>query len=145
MGCSVHETATGTELRGPAKGQLRGVEVDMADLSDVAQTLAVVAPFASTPTRITGIGFIRRKETDRVAAVVRELQRAGVRAEEEPNGFVVYPGVPKPADIQTYDDHRMAMSFALLGLAVPGIRIEDPGCVSKTFPNYFEVLDRLKH
>jgi len=79
-----------------------------------------------------------------VGAVVRELQRVGIRAEEEADGFVVHPGVPKPADIHTYDDHRMAMSFALLGLAVPGIRIADPGCVSKTFPNYFEVLETLR-
>jgi 3-phosphoshikimate 1-carboxyvinyltransferase len=144
MGCTLNETADYTELRGPADGQLRGIEVDMADLSDVAQTLAVVAPFASTPTRVTGIGFIRRKETDRVGAVVRELQRAGIRAEEEADGFVVHPGTPRSADIQTYDDHRMAMSFALLGLAAPGIRIADPGCVSKTFPNFFEVLEGLR-
>ncbi|MET0388660.1 MAG: 3-phosphoshikimate 1-carboxyvinyltransferase [Polyangiales bacterium] len=144
MGCTVHETPDATELRGPARGQLRGVEVDMADMSDVAQTLAVVAPFASTPTRITGIGFIRHKETNRVAAVVRELQRVGIRAEEEADGLVIHPGLPQPAEIQTYDDHRMAMSFALLGLKVPGIRIADPTCVSKTFPSYFEVLETLR-
>ena len=144
MGCTVHETAEATELHGPARGQLRGVEVDMADISDVAQTLAVVAPFASSPTRITGIGFIRGKETDRVGAVVRELRRSGIRAEEEPDGLVVYPGIPQPADIQTYDDHRMAMSFSLLGLAVPGIRIADPECVNKTFPNFFDTLEDLR-
>jgi 3-phosphoshikimate 1-carboxyvinyltransferase len=120
------------------------VEVDMADLSDVAQTLAVVAAFASSPTRVTGIGFIRHKETDRVGAVVRELNRLGVRAEEEPDGFVVHPGVPQPGAVATYDDHRMAMSFALLGLVRPGIAIQNPGCVSKTFPNYFQVLETLR-
>ncbi|HEX6239825.1 MAG TPA: 3-phosphoshikimate 1-carboxyvinyltransferase [Polyangiales bacterium] len=144
MGCSLQEGEDFTDLRGPAAGDLRGVEVDMADLSDVAQTLAVVAPFANSPTRVTGIGFIRKKETDRVGAVVRELSRLGVRAEEEADGFVIHPGAPQPGAVDTYDDHRMAMSFALLGLARPGIVINDPGCVSKTFPNYFDVLDTLR-
>lgn len=144
MGCSVRETPTSTEVIGPPPGQLRGVEVDMADLSDVAQTLAVVAPFASSPTRVTGIGFIRRKETDRIGAVVRELARLGIRAEEEPDGYTIYPGTPRAAAIQTYDDHRMAMSFALIGLVHAGIEILEPGCVSKTFPNYFSALEQLR-
>jgi 3-phosphoshikimate 1-carboxyvinyltransferase len=144
MGCKLEETAQYTELRGPSDGQLRGIEVDMSELSDVAQTLAVVAPFASTPTRVTGIGFIRHKETDRVRAVVNELQRMGIRAEEEDDGYLIYPGTPQSAQIETYDDHRMAMSFALAGLRVPGIEIKDPGCVSKTFPTYFDVLETLR-
>jgi 3-phosphoshikimate 1-carboxyvinyltransferase len=144
MGCTLHEGEDFTELRGPPPGQLVGVEVDMADLSDVAQTLAVVAPFAKTPTRVTGIGFIRKKETDRVGAVVHELNRLAVRAEEEADGFVIHPGAPQPGAVDTYDDHRMAMSFALLGLVRPGITINDPGCVSKTFPTYFDVLERLR-
>ena len=144
MGCCVTEGETFTEVKGPPVGELIGVEVDMADLSDVAQTLAVVAPFAKTPTRVTGIGFIRGKETDRVGAVVRELTRLGVSAEQEPDGFVIQPGTPLPGEVETYDDHRMAMSFALLGLAHPGIVITNPSCVGKTFPNYFEVLDTLR-
>jgi 3-phosphoshikimate 1-carboxyvinyltransferase len=144
MGCSLSEGEDFTELVGPAPGTLRGVEVDMADLSDVAQTLAVIAPFASSPTRVTGIGFIRKKETDRVGAVVHELSKLGVRAEEEADGFVIHPGAPVPGAVDTYDDHRMAMSFALIGLARPGIVINDPGCVSKTFPNYFDVLETLR-
>jgi len=144
MGCSLREGEDFTELVGPAPGKLTGIEVDMADLSDVAQTLAVVAPFAASPTRVTGIGFIRKKETDRVGAVVHELVRLGVRAEEEADGFVIYPGAPQPGAVATYDDHRMAMSFALLGLMRPGIVINDPECVSKTFPSYFEVLDALR-
>jgi 3-phosphoshikimate 1-carboxyvinyltransferase len=144
MGCRVTEGETFTEVQGAAPGALIGVEVDMADLSDVAQTLAVVAPFASSPTRVTGIGFIRKKETDRVGAVVRELNRLGVTAQEEADGFVIQPGVPQPGEVETYDDHRMAMSFALLGLVRPGIVIKDPGCVSKTFPNYFDVLETLR-
>jgi 3-phosphoshikimate 1-carboxyvinyltransferase len=144
MGCRVTEADTYTEVQGPAPGALMGVDVDMADLSDVAQTLAVVAPFASTPTRVTGIGFIRKKETDRVGAVVRELTRLGVPAQEEPDGFVIQPGLPLPGEVETYEDHRMAMSFALLGLVRPGIVISNPGCVSKTFPTYFDVLETLR-
>jgi 3-phosphoshikimate 1-carboxyvinyltransferase len=141
MGCRVLDGPDFTEVTGGEA--LHGVDVDMTDLSDVAQTLSVVAPFASSPTRVTGIGFIRHKETDRVAAVVRELNRLGVRAEEEPDGFVVHPGVPQPGSVETYDDHRMAMSFALLGLVRPGIAIRNPGCVSKTFPHFFDVLETL--
>lgn len=125
-------------------GPLRGVEVDFTDLSDTAQTLAVVAPFASSPTTIGGIGFIRAKETDRIAATVTELRRCGIEADELPDGIRVHPGTPRPATVSTYDDHRMAMSFALLGLRVPGIRIADPGCVAKTFPGYWDALDELR-
>ena len=130
------------EVRGT--GALHGIDVDMSDISDTAQTVAAVAVFADSPTEVRGIGFIRRKETDRLAAVVTELRRCGVDASETDDGFVVHPGRPQPAVVQTYDDHRMAMSFALLGLRAPGIRIADPGCVSKTFPDYFAVLERLR-
>ncbi len=142
MGARVDREPSATTVTGT--GQLRGVQVDMKDLSDVAQTLAVVAPFASSPTRITGIGFIRKKETDRIGAVVTELSRLGIEAQEEEDGYIVMPGQPKPGTVRTYDDHRMAMSFALLGLKAPGIRIADPKCTSKTFPNYFEVLETLR-
>jgi 3-phosphoshikimate 1-carboxyvinyltransferase len=104
----------------------------------------VVAAFADAPTRVRGVGFIRGHETDRIAAVVRELRRCGIDAAEEPDGFVVRPGSPRPARIETYDDHRMAMSFALLGLRAPGITIADPGCVAKTFPDYWSELDALR-
>jgi 3-phosphoshikimate 1-carboxyvinyltransferase len=141
MGCRVRQTDTETEVTGPER--LLGIEADMSNLSDTAQTLAAIAPFAEGPTRVTGIGFIRRKETNRVAAVVAELRRMGVRAEEEEDGFLVHPGVPSPADVETYDDHRMAMSFAITGLAAAGIRIRNPACVSKTFPCFFDVLAAL--
>jgi 3-phosphoshikimate 1-carboxyvinyltransferase len=142
MGAEVTVDAEGTEVRG--SGVLRGITVDLGSMSDTAQTLAAVAVFADGPTRVTGIGFIRAKETDRIAAVVTELRRCGIRAEEEDDGFVVHPGQPRPATVRTYDDHRMAMSFALLGLRAPGIAIADPGCVAKTFPDYFEVLEQLR-
>jgi 3-phosphoshikimate 1-carboxyvinyltransferase len=142
MGAEVVRDADGLEVRGT--GRLEGIDVDLADLSDTAQTLAAVAVFATGPTRVRGIGFIRRKETDRIAAVVTELRRLGIEAREEPDGFVIEPGTPRPGRVRTYDDHRMAMSFALLGLVVPGIEIADPGCVAKTFPTYFEVLEQLR-
>lgn len=142
MGAKVEQEARRTTLTGT--GKLQGVEVDMKDLSDVAQTLAVVAPFAEGPTRVTGIGFIRRKETDRIGAVVAELNRLGIVAQEEDDGYTIHPGQPAAAEIRTYDDHRMAMSFALIGLKAPGIVIQDPACTSKTFPNYFSVLDTLR-
>jgi 3-phosphoshikimate 1-carboxyvinyltransferase len=143
MGAAVIRDESGVEVIGTDR--LRGIEIDLGDLSDTAQTLAAVAVFADGPTRVTGIGFIRRKETDRIGAVVGELRRCGIEAVEEPDGFLIHPGRPRPATVRTYDDHRMAMSFALLGLVADGIRIEDPGCVAKTFPGYFDVLEQLRH
>lgn len=124
--------------------RITGGMVDMADISDTAQTLAAIAPFAEAPITITGIGFIRRKETDRIGAVVTELRRLGVDASEFEDGLRVVPGAVAPGVVQTYDDHRMAMSFAVLGLAAPGIEIADPGCVSKTFPEFWETLSLLR-
>jgi 3-phosphoshikimate 1-carboxyvinyltransferase len=143
MGARVERTATSTTVTGT--GALRGLgDVDMADMPDMAQTLAVVAAFAEAPTRVTGVELIRWHETDRIAAVVAELRRAGIRADEERAGFVVHPGTPRAARIETYDDHRMAMSFALLGLRSAGIEIVDPDCVGKTFPGFWRELDRLR-
>jgi 3-phosphoshikimate 1-carboxyvinyltransferase len=141
MGARVEQTAGSTTVTG---APLRGINTDLADLSDTAPTLAVVAPFASSATEATGIGFIRSKESDRIAAVVTELRRCGIDASEQPDGFVVRPGVPHGSTIETYGDHRMAMSFALLGLVTPGITITDPDCVAKTFPDYWTRLDGLR-
>jgi 3-phosphoshikimate 1-carboxyvinyltransferase len=143
MGADVSRSANATTVAGA--GPLRGLgDVDLSDMPDMAQTLAVVAVFADGPTRVRGVGFIRGHETDRIAAVVRELRRCGIDAREEPDGFVVHPGTPQPARVATYEDHRMAMSFALLGLRAPGIEIEDPDCVAKTFPGYWQALDELR-
>ncbi|HEV2766379.1 MAG TPA: 3-phosphoshikimate 1-carboxyvinyltransferase [Acidimicrobiales bacterium] len=142
MGAAVHRYDDSTEVVGT--GSLVGVDVDLSDCSDTAQTLAVVAVFASSPTRVRGIGFIRRKETDRIAAVVNELRRCGIDAEEADDGFLVRPGRARPTRVGTYGDHRMAMSFALLGLRVPGIEIVDPDCVAKTFPEFFTTLRQLR-
>ena len=142
MGATVERSRDTTTVIGT--GPLHGVEVDMAQLSDTAPTLAVVAAFADSPTRVTGHRVHPGKETDRIGAVVAELRRLGVDADEEPDGFIVRPGPMRAATVQTYDDHRMAMSFALAGLRVPGVQIADPGCVGKTFPGYWDLLDELR-
>jgi 3-phosphoshikimate 1-carboxyvinyltransferase len=144
MGCTVTQTPTHTTVSGPPIGSLRGGVFDMSEHSDTAPTMAVIAAFANEPTTITNIGFIRHKESDRVGGVVKELQRCGIRAEEHPDGLTVYPGIPTPATVETYDDHRMAMAFALLGCRAEGIQISNPNCVAKTFPDYFSVLDAIR-
>ncbi len=141
MGCQVLESEDSITVIGPDR--LHGIEVDMNQISDTAQTLAVVAVFADSPTTITNVGHMRHKETDRIAAVVTELQRLGIRAEAFPEGLRIVPGTPRPATVQTYDDHRMAMSFALAGLRAEGIRIANPACTAKTYPNFFQTLDAL--
>ena len=140
MGCEVTWNAESITVRGR---ELHGIDIDMNAISDTAQSLACVAPFATGPTRIRNVAHLRHKETDRVAAVVTELQRLGLSVEEHPDGMTIHPGPLQPGSVATYDDHRMAMSFALLGLRVPGIVIADPGCTSKTYPHYFDDLDRL--
>lgn len=143
MGCMVQEGEDFINVTGAQR--LQGVDVDMRDIPDTAQTLAAVAPFAVSPTRIRGIASARVKETDRVHATCVELARLGVQVEEHEDGMTIYPcDSLRPAVIQTYNDHRMAMAFSLIGLRVDGVMIENPECVSKTFPNYFEVLDTLR-
>jgi 3-phosphoshikimate 1-carboxyvinyltransferase len=140
MGCDVVYGDDAITVKG---GRLTGVDIDMNAISDTAQTLAVVALFADGPTRIRNVGHMRHKETDRVAAVVNEIRRMGVEAEEFDDGLAITPGTIQPATIETYDDHRMAMSFALAGLRSEGIRIADPGCTGKTYPHFFSDLEKL--
>ena len=142
MGARVVREAERITVTG--SGTLHGVEVDMADISDTAQTLAAVAVFADAPTRIGGIGFIRGKESDRIGDLATELRRAGIGVEVDEDGLTVTPGTVRPTRFHTYDDHRMAMSLALLGLRAPGIEIEDPGCVAKTYPEFFVDLATLR-
>jgi 3-phosphoshikimate 1-carboxyvinyltransferase len=125
-------------------GSLHGVRADLSQISDTAQTAAAVAVFADGPTTLEGIGFIRNKETDRLAAMVTELRRLGIDATELDDGMRIEPGPIRGTTLSTYDDHRMAMSLALVGLREPGVVIDDPGCVSKTFPNYFSALEGLR-
>jgi 3-phosphoshikimate 1-carboxyvinyltransferase len=142
MGCEVREENNSIVVG--ASSPLHGIDIDMRDIPDTAQTLAAIAPFANSPTTIRGIASARVKETDRVAAMCSELRRIGVTVEEYGDGLKIYPcDTIRPATIQTYNDHRMAMAFSLIGLRVDGINIENPSCVSKTFPNFFEVLESL--
>ncbi|MFN7770790.1 MAG: 3-phosphoshikimate 1-carboxyvinyltransferase [Planctomycetaceae bacterium] len=140
MGCRVEHGPEGITLTG---GPLRGIEVDMNAISDTAQTLAAVAPFAQGPTTIRNIPHVRHKETDRIAAVATELRRLGQQVDEFPDGLTIHPAPITPATVATYDDHRMAMSFSLIGLRAPGVKIADPGCTRKTYPHYFDDLARL--
>ncbi len=143
MGCTVSDTSEGIEVRGAEGGRLKGITVDMKDFSDQSMTLAALAPFADGEVRIENIGHIRLQESDRIHAIVTELTRLGISCEEETDAVAIQPGTPRSAVVQTYDDHRMAMAFALIGLRVDGIGIADPMCCRKTFEDYFEVFDRL--
>ena len=136
MGCEVYYSETYTEVIG--KGGLQGVNVDMNDISDTVQTLAAIAPFAQSPVTIRNVAHIRKKETDRIDAVVKELRKLQIKVDEFDDGMKIYPGEISPDSIDTYKDHRMAMAFAVTGLKVPGISINNPGCVAKTFPNFFD-------
>lgn len=140
MGCEVEWASDTVTVTG---GTLRGVTIDMNAISDTAQTLAVVALFADGPTTITGIAHVRHKETDRIGDLARELRKLGATVEEFPDGLRITPSELRPAQIETYNDHRMAMSFAVAGLASPGLVIKDPGCTRKTYPNFFEDLASL--
>jgi 3-phosphoshikimate 1-carboxyvinyltransferase len=140
MGCRVRREDDAVELRGPDGGRLRAVSVDANAFPDMAQTIAALAPFADGPTEVRNVASMRVKETDRIGAVVAELRRLGQEVEERPDGFRVAPRPVRGATVQTYDDHRMAMAFSVVGLRAPGVRIADPGCVAKTFPGYFDAL-----
>ncbi len=143
MGCEVRESDNSILIT--RTSELRGLDMDMGDIPDTAQTLAAIAPFASTPTRIRGIASARVKETDRIHATCAELRRLGAQVDEFEDGMTIYPTFHlQPSNVQTYNDHRMAMAFSLVGLRVPGIEIENPGCVSKTFPNFFDELGKLR-
>ena len=145
MGCAVTWGEESCEVAAPEAG-LKGGTFDLNDMSDQAQTLAVVALFAQSPVRITNIWNLRIKETDRLRALYNELSKLGAEVEEGEDFIVVHPLATPPSQrvkIETYDDHRMAMAFALAGLKLPGVVIKDPSCVRKTFPEFFDVLAAL--
>lgn len=128
-------------VRGPENGSLKGIAVDMGNFSDQALTLAAIAPFADSPVEITGIRHTRGQESDRMQVIVTELARMGINAEIVGDGVKIYPGAAHGAEIETYGDHRVAMSFALTGLRVSGIAIKNPSCCKKTFAEYFDVFE----
>jgi 3-phosphoshikimate 1-carboxyvinyltransferase len=141
MGCRVERCSSGITVHGR---RLRGIDVDMNDISDTVMTLAAVACFADGPTTIRNVAHIRHKETDRLAALAAELRRVGAGVEEFADGLTITPALLHGAVIETYNDHRMAMSMALIGLRVPGIVIRNPGCVAKTYPDFFTDLEQLR-
>jgi len=149
MGCRVRRGflpgGFGVEVSREPHARLAPLEADLNDMPDVVQTLAAVALFADGRSRFTRIANLRLKETDRLAALHHELAHLGAEVQEGPDWLEVAPGRPCPADVKTYDDHRMAMALALVGLARPGVTILNPACVAKTYPRYFEDLTKLRH
>ncbi len=141
MGCHVSVLDAGITVQGPHR--LKGIDVDMKDISDTALTLAAIAPFADGKVVIRNIEHTRWQETDRIHAMVTELRKLGVDVVEHQDGLEISPSPITPAAIDTYNDHRVAMAFSLIGLKVSGIQIKDSNCVSKTFPDYFDVLQVL--
>ncbi len=141
MGCSIHRGQEALAVQG---GPLHGINADMNDISDTVMTLAAVACFADGPSRIRNVAHIRHKETDRLAALATELRRVGAGVDEFADGLTITPRPLHGAEIETYNDHRMAMSMALIGLKVPGIIIKNPGCVAKTYPGFFADLEKLR-
>ena len=141
MGCRVEECEAGITVHG---GTLRGVDVDTNDISDTVMTLGAVACFAEGPTTIRNVGHIRHKETDRIAALATELRHLGAEVEERDDGLTITPRPLTGCAVDTYNDHRMAMSLALVGLKVPGVVIRNPGCVAKTYPAFWHDLELLR-
>jgi 3-phosphoshikimate 1-carboxyvinyltransferase len=141
MGCDVEYGSEGIRIRG---GPLSGIDADLNDISDTVMTLAAVACFAEGPTTIRNVAHIRHKETDRLSALATELRRVGAAVEEFADGLKITPRPLRGAEIETYNDHRIAMSMALIGLRVPGVVIKNPACVAKTYPRFFEDLEKLR-
>ena len=142
LGCGVTATDRWIEVSG---GKLAGGDftASMEDLPDMVPTLAVLGAVRPGRTIIRNVAHLRIKESNRLEALVRELTKTGIRAEELEDGIVITGGTPRGAEIETYNDHRIAMSFAVLGLVVPGMRIRNPGCVRKSFPGFWEELNKL--
>jgi len=144
LGCSVEDNDVGvTVSRDESMGKYSGIEVDMNAFSDQTMTMAALAIFADSPTHIMNIDHLQFQESNRIEATMTELNRMGICCERKKEGIMIYPGEPKPAEIHTYDDHRMAMAFSLVGLKATGITILNPECTAKTFENYFEIFQKL--
>ncbi len=141
MGCNVSRDETGTTVARDVP--LIGVTIDMADLSDLVPTLAVVAAFATTPTIISGVGFIRHKESDRLGDLSSELRKCGIDAGESDDGMRIAPGLGSGAALDTHHDHRLAMAFGVMGLGLAGVRVRDPEVVSKSWPQFWVALDAM--
>ena len=148
MGCNVDQRTHSTTITAPASGKLKGVDVRLNNMPDMAQTLAALAILAEDPTRIRKVGNLRVKETDRMEAIRVELTKLGAKVEIIEDDILITPpegNTLTPAAVDTYDDHRMAMAFSVIGLAAPAgtVTINDPDCVNKTYPNYWDDLQKL--
>ena len=144
MGCGVEVRGDDIVVTRDSSQMLKGITVDMRDMSDLVPTLAVMASFASTPTTISGVGFIRKKESDRIGDLANEMRKLGARVDEHDDGLVIHPSEHHGGVVETHHDHRLAMSLALIGLAVEGVVISQPDVVSKSWPEYWSMLDSLK-
>jgi len=143
MGARIRWTSEGVEVAGT--GTLAGIDIAMNSMPDMVPTLAAIAPFATSLTRIRSVAFIRHHESDRISALAAELSRIGARVVEHDDGLTIEPSAAamRPAAIETYDDHRIAMAFAVAGLKLRGVRIKNPACVTKTYPDFFADLARV--
>ncbi|MFM2235007.1 MAG: 3-phosphoshikimate 1-carboxyvinyltransferase [Actinomycetota bacterium] len=144
MGCSIEVVGDDVVLSRPQDRLLQGVTIDMRDMSDLVPSLAVVAAFAQTATTINGVGFIRKKESDRIGDLAHELRELGVQVDELADGLTVHPSKPHGGIVNTHHDHRLAMSLALIGLVTPGVVINDPMVVTKSWPEYWTMLGALQ-
>ena len=143
MGCTLSQRGSSATVTGPGSGGLKGVTVDMGDISDTMMTLACIAPYADSPTTITNIAHVRGKESDRVHSVAVGLGQMGIRVEETESSITIFPGTPVGATIDTFGDHRIAMAFSIMGLVTPGVVIDDYNCVTKTCPEFFTLLEAM--
>jgi len=140
MGCKIEWNNNSLVVRG---GELKGIEIDMRKSPDIVPTLSIVSAFAKGPTKIKNIETLRYKETDRLNAIANEIKKIGCKVEEGNDYIIIGPGKLSGAEIETYKDHRMAMSFAVAGLFINGIKIRDPGCVSKSYPNFWNDFSKI--
>jgi 3-phosphoshikimate 1-carboxyvinyltransferase len=143
LGSTVTEEPDGVRVTGPRDGIYPGVAADLGATPDQTITLAALAPFATSPTVIKNVAIIKYHESNRLQAIRTELTKMGIVCEETVDGLIIQPGIPRAVTVETYDDHRMAMAFALTGVRVNGIRIGNPGCTAKTFEGYFDLLDEI--
>jgi 3-phosphoshikimate 1-carboxyvinyltransferase len=143
MGCDVEWGSDSVTVRRHLERPLRGIDIDLVDMSDLVPSVAVVALFAGETTRIRGVGFIRHKESDRLGDLAAELEKCGARIAVMDDGLVIDPAPMHGARLDTHHDHRLAMAFAVLGARVPGVEIEDPNVVTKSWPGYWAIRESM--
>ena len=143
MGCEISEDQVGITVSRDANNPLQGIDIDMSEISDLVPTLAIVAMFAESPTRIRGVGFIRNKESDRIGDLAREMRGLGANVVEHEDGLEISPQALHGGSCDTHHDHRLAMAFGVAGLKLPGVIIGQPHVVSKSWPRFWAMLEAL--